>query len=1154
MFLKEIILEGFKSYSSRTILSGFDRHFNAITGLNGSGKSNVLDAICFVFGINDLSIIRATMLQDLIYKSGTAGVTSASVTLVFGNRDGNECPIHYEDADEIIITRQINTMGKSKYTINNSPAQVKRVIDLFCSVQLDVNNPHFLILQGQITKVLNMKPKEILGLIEGTVGTSTYDIKRSDVLKLIEKKDIRLAEIGSILTDEIGPAIERLKSQKTGYSELKKIEKDIQSLEKYRTIFILKQCFLEIDTLRLELSRLENLIETLKDQKNQAQDELVSYKSKDEHANFASEIKNVQDKLKEHNQLTRDLLKEQAQLASDLKNSQNIVFDQNASIKHINEQIQQSEEELSRNEAIQNELQLKLEATPIEQLDKKIEGIRRKIADVAADIILDPDTGEAMPKTEFILKLKSAHREAESSLLMLQAQFEKTKLDRDLIYRQINKDAINDAVQIEKELASLKRKMTSTGDENNQGIDSEHQKLTVKYEIMHAKLTSDNYYFHYNDPCAQFDRSRILGRLGCLFTVKNHDKFGKAIEAAIGAGRLLHLVVDTVETAKLLLTKCSFKQRITIIPLNGIKVPADVQNLKQIEQKVKQVVAASNNCQRDVWSALSLIECADDVRPCFEFMLNTKFICPNLDIAKLIAFHPSLNGKVTITLDGDVFDPAGVLTGGGGVRNMQAGKLLITHLSEMAKLQNELNSVKESLDVCEIKRAKLFDWRNQQQCINHKICDLERKLAMTGISDLRKADSALEDITKSINEQHKCVEVLKNRLEKILKSGNINSEEDIPDKVLKQLLATRKEMHHIEQRFEAMKLEIIDRHKEIETLRCQLEEAKVKEANLIIEKQQYTDELGKLQEKICISQDKLTKYNDQLKNALRDQRQSEDRVEGLKATIDSIEIEIKKTQADRRTAHERLSQCQSKYDDIIHKHPWAENIDITSDGNDENIFSQDELDRLKKIRANLRRTVNTQAVDMLGEKEEQFHELLRKEQIVKGNKMKIQSIIYEWDELKRRILNKSWRSVSRDFGEIFSTLLPGASAKLELSRSVNQNSNDVVDCGLDIHVGFGGQWKESLVELSGGQRSLAAMSLILALLRYKPAPIYIMDEIDAALDMSHTQNMGVMIQRFFHQSQFIIVSLKDGMFKNANVLFKTTLKEGISSVTRFTNA
>lgn len=153
-------------------------------------------------------------------------------------------------------------------------------------------------------------------------------------------------------------------------------------------------------------------------------------------------------------------------------------------------------------------------------------------------------------------------------------------------------------------------------------------------------------------------------------------------------------------------------------------------------------------------------------------------------------------------------------------------------------------------------------------------------------------------------------------------------------------------------------------------------------------------------------------------------------------------------------------------------------------------------------------------------------------------------MIDELDIKKTQALQTTWIKVNRDFGSIFSMLLPGTQAKLEPPEG------QAVTDGLEVKVAFNGVWKDSLTELSGGQRSLLALSLILALLLFKPAPMYILDEVDAALDLSHTQNIGLMLRTHFSSSQFIVVSLKEGMFNNANVIFRTRFVDGVSAVTR----
>ncbi len=232
MYIKSMVIDGFKSYGQRTEINGFDDQFNAITGLNGSGKSNILDAICFLLGITNLSHVRASNLQELVFKNGQAGVTKATVSITFDNRDKKESPLGYEQYDEVTITRQVVIGGKNKYLINGTNVQNNRVSDLFRSVQLNVNNPHFLIMQGRITKVLNMKPPEILAMLEEAAGTRMYESKKQQAEKTIEKKDAKLKEINSILEEEINPTLAKLKEEKSAYTEYQRIQRELEHLRK----------------------------------------------------------------------------------------------------------------------------------------------------------------------------------------------------------------------------------------------------------------------------------------------------------------------------------------------------------------------------------------------------------------------------------------------------------------------------------------------------------------------------------------------------------------------------------------------------------------------------------------------------------------------------------------------------------------------------------------------------------------------------------------------------------------------------------------------------------------------------------------------------------------------------------------------------------
>ncbi|CCD55330.1 similar to structural maintenance of chromosomes 2 [Botrytis cinerea T4] len=212
--------------------SGFksDESFNSITGLNGSGKSNILDSICFVLGITNMTTVRAQNLQDLIYKRGQAGVTKASVTIVFDNRDKKKSPIGFEEYAQISVTRQIVLGGTSKYLINGHRAQQQTVQNLFQSVQLNINNPNFLIMQGRITKVLNMKAVEILAMIEEAAGTRMFEDRRDKAFKTMAKKEMKVQEITELLKEEIEPKLEKLRTEKRAFLDYQQTQNDLERL------------------------------------------------------------------------------------------------------------------------------------------------------------------------------------------------------------------------------------------------------------------------------------------------------------------------------------------------------------------------------------------------------------------------------------------------------------------------------------------------------------------------------------------------------------------------------------------------------------------------------------------------------------------------------------------------------------------------------------------------------------------------------------------------------------------------------------------------------------------------------------------------------------------------------------------------------------
>lgn len=295
-----------------------------------------------------------------------------------------------------------------------------------------------------------------------------------------------------------------------------------------------------------------------------------------------------------------------------------------------------------------------------------------------------------------------------------------------------------------------------------------------------------------------------------------------------------------------------------------------------------------------------------------------------------------------------------------------------------------------------------------------------------------------------------------------------------------------------------------------------------------------------------------------------------------KAELDAAESEARQLGEDAAAARKRAAACEveakkaahaaqrlraeaagaaRRVESLTEKHAWIphEKGFFGHAGGDYDFAAREggaararaDLDKLEKTQDKIARKINKRVMGMIEKSERDYNDLTRKKATVARDRSKIEAVISELDVKKQETLEATWQKVNKDFGSIFSSLLPGAQAKL----TPPEGAKSVLD-GLEVKVGFGGLWKESLSELSGGQRSLIALSLVLSMLLFKPAPMYILDEVDAALDLSHTQNIGVMLKTHFKQSQFVVVSLKEGMFNNANVIFRTKFVDGVSTVGR----
>lgn len=662
--------------------------------------------------------------------------------------------------------------------------------------------------------------------------------------------------------------------------------------------------------------------------------------------------------------------------------------------------------------------------------------------------------------------------------------------------------------------------------------------------------------FAYSDPCEGFDRSRVKGVVCELIEVRD-KRYTTAVEVCAG-GKLFQVVVDNEKTGELLLKKGNLQRRVTIIPLNKIRyrtVPP------------QKVLRAQELCPSgDACLALTLVGYDTSVQEAIEYVFGSTIVCDTLEAARKVAFDPSVRSRA-VTLDGDVCDPSGVLEGGSRSRGKSVLALLASVngvRGELRELEKEISELREELRVWTERSRAYRECERRLELELHNLEVLDGSLESLSCERVKEEwDACVASVTQLESEVAEAEEAeragenhlseLETRLASFEKKGS-----DV-DSVREELETSRRELKKAlracddgESALEELQLELKEVQSEGAELRERVERDKKSAEEHAKEVETIESRVRSLKERYEEVKRSLDAKREEVKTASDAIRETEKRLESVTEALKKSEEALKSVRQKKAKLAKARSDAEKRVNSLLKTHPWlaSEESAFGQRGGDFDFAAMDvaslrsHVESLEKEQEELGRRLNKKVLGMMEKAEGEYQELLRKREIIEKDRSQIEKVMEELDVKKRETLASTYAKVNRDFGSIFSTLLPGASARLE-----PPNGGSVLD-GLEVRVSFGGKEKESLSELSGGQRSLLALSLVLALLVFKPAPMYILDEVDAALDVSHTQNIGRMLREHFGGSQFIVVSLKEGMFNNANVIFRTKFVDGVSTVTR----
>ena len=523
-------------------------------------------------------------IQDLIYKRGQAGVTKASVTIVFDNRDKKKSPIGFEEYAQISVTRQIVLGGTSKYLINGHRAQQQTVQNLFQSVQLNINNPNFLIMQGRITKVLNMKPVEILAMIEEAAGTRMFEDRRDKAFKTMAKKETKVQEITELLRDEIDPKLDKLRQEKRAFLDFQQTQSDLERLTRlvvaHDYIRYKEKLRQSADDLEAKKQRAKDLEESAIRLKNEIaflQEDIKKVKAtREKELRKGGRFQALEDEVKTHSH-------EIVRLTTVLDLKKSSLAEETEKRKKVEKNFKELETQLKDKAKIYEKLQEQYKAA-YDDLTRQTEEVEKK-----EELLQTLQTGVASKEGQesgYQGQLQDARNRASAAA----TEQEQAKLKISHVEKRIKEEEprakkakeqnfslLKDLEVLRTQAKKLEADLSKLGFEAGKGEDMYTQESALQSRIRELRQQADdlkrkvaNIDFSYSDPSPNFDRSKVKGLVAQLFTLeKEHTRAGTALEICAG-GRLYNVVVDTAETGTQLLQKGRLRKRVTIIPLNKI--------------------------------------------------------------------------------------------------------------------------------------------------------------------------------------------------------------------------------------------------------------------------------------------------------------------------------------------------------------------------------------------------------------------------------------------------------------------------------------------------------------------------------------------------------------------------------------------------------
>ena len=1167
-------MQGFKSFPDKTVLE-FNKGITAVVGPNGSGKSNISDAVRWVLGEQSTKTLRGSKMEDVIF-SGTdvrKAKGFAEVTLRLDNTDRSL----NKDSDEVSVTRRYYRSGDSEYLVNGESARLRDVNELFMDTGLG-RDGYSIVGQGKIADMVSPKASERRDMLEEAAGISHFRYRRGDAIKRLaqaEENLVRLRDILSELESRVGP----LKAQSEKAQKFIVLAGERKNLE-------IGIWLNTIDKTGEKMRDQEHKIEIAEESHKEAQDELSKIGEMIDKA--ADGTRDINIKLEEIRNSASGFEEKLSDIDSQIKVAENSILHNNETIERINRD-KAAENETEQNidaavsaarECIQKAEEQIADATrQMDELSKQEETYRlnsSEFSDRAAAL-----SGEISALSVRLADCRVTAETANSSIEEIRSRI--SAIDESMGTRKDDYDALlkrkADAEaslkEIQDEIVSVKNAIDGyTLRFENRGKKADSVKLAIdeKQRELHkgqdrVRLLEDleknmeGYFGAVKAVMKESGRGALRGIYGPvsqLITVK--DKYSAAIETALGAA-VQNIVVDNETDAKRAMgfLKEHRAGRATFLPITAIK--GRVLSEQGLDDQYGFVSIASE-----------LVSYDNKYSEIIRWLLGRTAVAEDIDSAIAIAKKYSYRFRI-VTLDGQVINAGGSMTGGSRVQN--AG--ILSRGNEIERLKGSLASMQKELD------GMLSDYKLLSEDASAAKAELEgaegdllraKEENIRREGELKLASDKLASVSSGVKELLEEKEILEKRIESVssgaeaarsqideLKETLENKEKEL-ESITGDSKTLQKNREEVASKAAEIRLRIVSLQKDVEANTDEITRLKNRKTGHldrlseldgeIREIEEKNDELRALTERLSADEKALKANHGDAQNQINELISQRDELEkqanDLRLHERAKSEERERLSGDIARLEERKIAMRNEYDNLTSKlydeyqltRREAAALEIEID--DYSLAAK----RLAELKSQIRAlgSVNVSAIEEYKEVSERYEFLSGQINDVETSRAELNKMIDDLTGKMAEQFREQFNRINSCFGQTFIELFGGGKAELRL-----EDERDVLGSDIEIKVQPPGKNVQNINLLSGGEKGLSAIALLFAILKVTPAPFCIFDEVEAALDDVNVSRYAQYVRRMTKNTQFILITHRRGTMEEADVLYGVTMQEkGVSKL------